>query len=212
VWLISDSSTQIDFGHCEVLHSRNITEQTRELLWLSSNHLRLIINLLTGDSHLKGYLFELGPIANPVHNKCMNKEETTSYIYNVIVRLGHWHLEARFMSPNCWPDYLINQTCRIAIGLIGWGTTIDLNCLWCKGCLYPTLLILLFSYFYCHSLYYKSLIICNDIVFCRRYHTGNCWCHHVSFWFVIAKWCQMKLLTVLASNIMLLPGSLCFLM
>jgi hypothetical protein len=39
---------------------------------------------------------------------------------------------------------------------------------------------------------------------------GNCWCHHVIFLFVTVKWCQMKHLTVLVSNIMLLPGSFSF--
>lgn len=41
---------------------------------------------------------------------------------------------------------------------------------------------------------------------------GNCWCRHVIFLFVTVKWYQMKYLTVLGSNIMLLPGSFSFVM
>lgn len=41
---------------------------------------------------------------------------------------------------------------------------------------------------------------------------GNCQCHHVIFQFVTARCYQMMHLTVLASNIILLPGSFCFLL
>jgi hypothetical protein len=39
---------------------------------------------------------------------------------------------------------------------------------------------------------------------------GNCWYHPVIFLFVTVKWYQVKHLTVLASNITLLPGSFSF--
>jgi hypothetical protein len=56
----------------------------------------------------------------------------------------------------------------------------------------------------------RFLLIFNFFVFYRRYHMGSCWYHPVIFLFVTVKWYQMNHLTVLASNITLLPGSFSF--
>ena len=55
-------------------------KKARELLNLSRNQLRILIELLTRHCHLKGHPFKLGPVNSPKCDKCKQASQTALHI------------------------------------------------------------------------------------------------------------------------------------
>jgi hypothetical protein len=61
--------------------------RTKDLLKLNRDQLRWVVGLLTGHCHLKGHLLKLGLTDDPICERCLEEDESTTHISCVIVRL-----------------------------------------------------------------------------------------------------------------------------
>jgi hypothetical protein len=58
-----------------------------DIVSLNRDQLRWVVGLLTGHCHLKGHLFKLGLINDPVCERCHEEDESATHTSCVIVRL-----------------------------------------------------------------------------------------------------------------------------
>jgi hypothetical protein len=61
--------------------------RTKDLLRLNRDQLRWVVGLLTGHCHLKGHLFKLGLINDPICERCQEEDESATHTSCVTVRL-----------------------------------------------------------------------------------------------------------------------------
>jgi hypothetical protein len=82
---------------------RPFARRTKELFKLNRDHLRWIVGLFTGHCHLKGHLFKLGLTYDPICERCLEEDESTTYtLYDceAIAYLRFLHLGKFFMEPS----------------------------------------------------------------------------------------------------------------
>jgi hypothetical protein len=66
--------------HVKVFKDEPSTERTTKLLKLSRVQIRYMTGLLTGHCHLRGHLFKLGKVNNPICRRCYPETETASHV------------------------------------------------------------------------------------------------------------------------------------
>jgi hypothetical protein len=59
----------------------------KDLLKLNKDQLRWVVRLFTRHCHLKGHLFKLGLIDDPICERCLEEDQSATHISHVIVRL-----------------------------------------------------------------------------------------------------------------------------
>jgi hypothetical protein len=76
--------------------------RTKDLLRLSRDQLRWVVGLLTGHCHLKGYLFKLGLINDPICERCQEDESATRILCDCedAAQIRFRHLGQFFMEPS----------------------------------------------------------------------------------------------------------------
>jgi hypothetical protein len=77
-----------------------------DLLRLNRDQLRWMVGLLTGHCHLKGHLFKLGLINDPICERCLEEDESATHnlcdealAHKIFRHLGHF-----FMEPSDYYD------------------------------------------------------------------------------------------------------------
>jgi hypothetical protein len=55
-------------------------KRTKDLLKLNRDQLRWVAGLLTGHCHLKGHLFKMGLTDDPICERCLEDDESATYI------------------------------------------------------------------------------------------------------------------------------------
>jgi hypothetical protein len=62
------------------LIQRPSARRTKGLLRLNRDQLRWVVGVLTGHCHLKGHIFKLGLINDPICERCLEEDESTTHI------------------------------------------------------------------------------------------------------------------------------------
>jgi hypothetical protein len=97
--------------------------RTKELLKLNRNQLRWVTGLLTGHRHLKGHLFKMGLMESPTCERCLEKDESATYILcdcEAIAYLRFIHLGHYFIEPGDYQDTPISKILHFirSVGLL----------------------------------------------------------------------------------------------
>jgi hypothetical protein len=75
-------------------------KSSKDLLKLNRDQLRWIVGLFTGHCHLKGHLFKLGLIDDPICEMCLEEDESATHVLRdceAIAYLRFRHLGQFFM-------------------------------------------------------------------------------------------------------------------
>jgi hypothetical protein len=81
--------------------------RTKDLLRLNRDQLRCVVGLLTGHCHLKGHLFKLGLINDPICERCQEEDESATHILcdcEAVAHIRFHHLGQFFMEPSDYYD------------------------------------------------------------------------------------------------------------
>jgi hypothetical protein len=98
-------------------------KRTKDLLRLNRDQLRWMVGLLTGHCHLKGHLFNLGLINDPICERCQEEDESATHILcdcEAVAHLRFRHLGQFFMEPSDYYDAPIDKVLHFirGVGLI----------------------------------------------------------------------------------------------
>jgi hypothetical protein len=96
---------------------------TKDLLKVNRDLLRWVVGLLTGHSHVKGYLFKLGLTDDPICERRLEEDESATHILcdcEAIAYLRFRHLGQFFMEPSDYYDAPIYKVLHFirGVGLI----------------------------------------------------------------------------------------------
>jgi hypothetical protein len=86
--------------------------RTRDLLRLNRDQLRWIVGLYTGHCRLKGYLFKMGLMNDPICERCLEADESATHVICDCEALAHLrfrHLGQFFMEPGDLYDVPIGK-------------------------------------------------------------------------------------------------------
>jgi hypothetical protein len=97
--------------------------RTKDLLKLIRGQLRWVVGLLKGHWHLKGHLFKLGLINDPICERCLEEEESTTHILcdcEAVAHITFLHLCQSFMERSDYYDAPIDKVLHFirGVGLI----------------------------------------------------------------------------------------------
>jgi hypothetical protein len=87
-------------------------KRSKDLLKLNRDQLRWIVGLFTGHCHLKGHLFKLGLIDDPICERCLEEDESATHVLcdcEAIAHLRFRHLGQFFMEPGDYYDAPIGR-------------------------------------------------------------------------------------------------------
>jgi hypothetical protein len=95
----------------------------KDLLRLNRDQLRWVVGLLTGHCHVKGHLFKLGLINDPIYERCQEEDESASHILcdcEAVTHIRFRHLGHFFMEPSDYYDAPIYKVIHFirGVGLI----------------------------------------------------------------------------------------------
>jgi hypothetical protein len=85
---------------------------SKGLLKLNRDQLRWIVGLYTGHSHLKGHLFKMGLMNDPICERCLEAHESATHVLRDCEALAHLrfhHLRQFFMEPGDFYDVPIGK-------------------------------------------------------------------------------------------------------
>jgi hypothetical protein len=88
------------------------TRGTRDLLRLNRDQLRWIVVLLTGHCLLKGHLFKMGLMNDPIYERCLETGESATHIFcdcEALAYLRFRNLGLFFMEPIDFYDVPIGK-------------------------------------------------------------------------------------------------------
>jgi hypothetical protein len=94
--------------------------------WENRNQLRWVVGLLTGHCHLKGHVFKLGLINDPICERCLEEDDSSTHILcdcKAVAHIRLRHLGQFFMEPSDYYDAPIGKVLHFirGVGLIkGW--------------------------------------------------------------------------------------------
>jgi hypothetical protein len=82
-----------------------------------------VVELLTGHCHLKGHLFKLGLINDPICERCQEEDDSATHILCDCEAVAHTrfrHLSQFFMEPSDYYDAPIDKALHFirGVGLI----------------------------------------------------------------------------------------------
>jgi hypothetical protein len=83
------------------------TKRTKDLLRLNRDQLRWVVGLLTGHYHLEGHLFKLGLTADPICERCLEGDESSTHILcdcEAVAWTRFRHLGQYFLEPSDYYD------------------------------------------------------------------------------------------------------------
>jgi hypothetical protein len=111
------------FVQLSVLIQGPSARRTKDLLRLNRDQLRWVVGLLTGHCHLKGHLFKLGLINDPICERCLEEDETATHILcdcEAVAHIKLRHLGQFFMEPSDYYDAPIDKVLHFirGVGLI----------------------------------------------------------------------------------------------
>jgi hypothetical protein len=97
----------------------------KDLSRLNRDQLRWVVGLLTGHRHLKGHLFKLGLIKDPICERCQEENESATHIlcdYEAVAQIRFRHVGQFFMEPCDYYDVPTDKVLHFiqGVGLI-WG-------------------------------------------------------------------------------------------
>jgi hypothetical protein len=97
--------------------------RTKDLLRLNRDQLRWVVGLLTGHCHLKGHLFKLELINDPICGRCQEENESATHILcdcEAVAQIRFRHLGQFFMEPSDYYDGSIDNVLHFirGVGLI----------------------------------------------------------------------------------------------
>jgi hypothetical protein len=97
--------------------------RTKDLLRLNRDQLRWVVRLLTGHCHLKGHLFKLGLINDPICERCQEEDESATHILcdcEAVAHIRFRHRDQFFMEPSDYYDVPIDKLLHFirGVGLI----------------------------------------------------------------------------------------------
>jgi hypothetical protein len=93
----------IELRQVKELISGPSAKRTRDLLRLNRDQLRRTVGLLTGHCHLKGHLFKMGLMNDPICERCLEVDESATHVlcdYETLAYLRFRHLGQFFMEPS----------------------------------------------------------------------------------------------------------------
>jgi hypothetical protein len=82
-------------------------KRIRDLLRLNRDQLRWIMGLLTGHCHLKGHLFKMGLMNDPICERCLETDESATHVLcdcEALAYLRFRHLGQFLMEPSDFYD------------------------------------------------------------------------------------------------------------
>jgi hypothetical protein len=97
--------------------------RTKDLLRLNRDQLRWVVGLLTGHCHLKGHLFKLGLINDPICERYQEEVESATHILcdcEAVAQIRFRHAGQFFMEPSDYYDAPIDKVLHFirGVGLI----------------------------------------------------------------------------------------------
>jgi hypothetical protein len=97
--------------------------RTKDLLRLNRDRLRWVVGLLTGHCHLKGHLFKLGLINDPICERHQEEVESATHILcdcEAVAQIRFRHLGQFFIEPSDYYDTPIDKVLHFirGVGLI----------------------------------------------------------------------------------------------
>jgi hypothetical protein len=97
--------------------------RTKDLVRLNRDQLRWVVGLLTGHCHLKGHLFKLGLINDPICERCQEEDELATHILcdcEAVAKIRFHHVGQFFMEPSDYYDAPIDKVLHFmrGVGLI----------------------------------------------------------------------------------------------
>jgi hypothetical protein len=87
-------------------------KRTRDLLKLNRDQLRWIVGLYAGHCHLKGHLFKMGLMNDPICERCLEVDESATHVLcdcEALAHLRFHHLGQFFMEPGDFYDIPIGK-------------------------------------------------------------------------------------------------------
>jgi hypothetical protein len=68
-------------------------KRSKDLLKLNRDQLRWIVRLFRGHYHLKGHLFKLGSMDNPICERCLEEDESSTHVPCDCEAIALWKVE-----------------------------------------------------------------------------------------------------------------------
>jgi hypothetical protein len=129
--------------HAKCFLDKPSTKRTTELLKVSRVQIRQVTGLLTGHCLLRGHIFKLWKVNNPICRRCYLQTETASHVLcecEALAETRFRYLGRHFLKPGNYHEISLSRTvlcCRYGAtgGLEERGGTKDQQQLHCKGCL-----------------------------------------------------------------------------
>jgi hypothetical protein len=85
------------------------TKRTRDPLKLNRDQLRCIVGLYAGHCHLKGHLFKMGLMNDPICERCLEADKSATHVLCDCEALAHLRFRQFFTEPGDFYEFPIGK-------------------------------------------------------------------------------------------------------